>query len=352
MAGGGTFAITELRRTGAGVLIDSPVRFEWNAKTHSMPEVFELERETATVREVHPGTRVPVEQVLSSTLKPFQIRGTWDDKWAGSGFAEATWREFDKLVARGSLSRIDFESLSIVGILTNLTITYRRRDKLGYQVTCSPHYRVGDESIAAGLIQQASRASKSSDAVLEDLRAQLAAAAVKQATAPALNVDDPSLLSSVATELNALGDQVTAFGEQLKSNVNASQALLRQAAILVDFRRAAHNLALELVALRSDTNLIVDNVVDALAFEDWGRGVASITRAAVVSSWADEQELRRRAAAKPVALHRPSKGENVYQVSQQYYGTPGEWRAIFEANGLAEMVFDGTEELLIPELTA
>jgi hypothetical protein len=48
-------------------------------------------------------------------------------------------------------------------------------------------------------------------------------------------------------------------------------------------------------------------------------------------------------------LFRPRKGQSIYEVSRQCYGTPFGHRQIAQANHFNGIIFEGTEVLVIPE---
>lgn len=350
-SGSSVFSVTELRRTGAGVLVDTPVVFRWDADTHSAPiEEIAMPYHVGTVREEY-GDRV-VEQVLTTTPQPFQLRGAWDDKHGGAGFAQATYDEFQKLVARASLVRIEFERLSATGLITDLLPTYKHRTRTEWELTFSPHW-LGAENASV-------RPGRIVNPVAKPMREH--AAAVEAAVAELDGfLDDASavpLTSGLLSDVGKAIDSMTATSAQIQAatsaglETEATQKLLAVASMFSTLRGSAQNLIDTTAQARSDVTVAFDSVMETLDFETWTRDTRAHANLMILDSDEAEADMRARAQAAPLAVHRPSVGESWYQISQRYYGTPNEWRRIYDFNDLSSLELDGTEELLIPARSA
>jgi nucleoid-associated protein YgaU len=81
-------------------------------------------------------------------------------------------------------------------------------------------------------------------------------------------------------------------------------------------------------------------------------GMAALGAFFVGSSWVSSRAPDRSAAfgakGSTRALYRPRAGESLYAISNQFYGTPHQWRQIAEVNGLYGMTLTGEELLTIP----
>lgn len=345
------FSITELRRTGAGVLVATPVSFRWDAKTHTAPitEIAPPLR-VQTVREEPPGSGDVVEQVVSVAWQPFRMNGLWDDKWAGAGFAVATLDQFRKLVARASLVRIEFESISIVGLLTEFVPHYKRASHIEWEVTFSPH-QFGDGEIRAGtIIRPTTRPTRdhvaAAEAAAGELRAQR-----DRARALALNdslfSDTGSLLDTILTNIDAAR---SAADEGLQDDpARKLVALASRMRAVRDGAQAAIN---AFVKVRSDTKVAFDDATQTLRFDVWTRQTAADARRLAVRSHEAETDFRAQAEARPKAIYRPARGESLYFIATKFFGTPNAWRQIYQQNRLSSLFLDGTEELLIPQRAA
>lgn len=346
---GRPFTITELRRTGAGVLEETPVSFRWDAASHTMPrEAIEMSLVVATVRTVPPGSDEPVEQVLSASWEPFELQGEWRDRWAGRGFAMATYTEFARLVARGSLVRLAYGPLAVVGLLQRLTLRYERDTKVGWSVTFSPHRHETVGSPRRGRVVQPQARP------ISDYVSQAQAAEDRIAESLELARDVPigtDLREAAADDLEALQGVVQRLDEAGRAGFeeDAIQKLLAVGALMRSVRGAAQQVIQRFARARSDLHVAYDDAIATLRFDEWTRQAAADARLLVLRSTEGEQDMQVRAKARPRAIHRAKAGESPERISVRYYGTPDGWRAIWEANNLSTIVLRGGEELIIPE---
>jgi hypothetical protein len=341
------FQITELRRTGAGV-IDSPAVFRWTPEEHSSPVgEIPLELDVGTIRRRVPGGVEVVEQVTSVAWEPFGIRGEWNDKWLRVGTARSMFDAFRKLVERAPLVRIEFEGLSLTGLITNLRVAYRRAARIGWELTFSPH-RFG-----AGVARVARRSVKPLGqhvAGLESGRDQLASRRAALAAVPRKNAILEALDEQVANLNSATAAASSVVTDGLLQD--ATGGLVQAAAAFRGIRDAAHAMALAVVRARSDVSVAFDSALENLRFAEQTKNAAAEALGLAGDSAAAERDARALARAEPQAIHRPSAGESLYAISRQYYGTSDGWRSIYLANNLTSLRLDGTEELVIPERAA
>ena len=341
--------ITELRRTGSGFYEATPVRFEWDSATHTgiQGDVnFELAVKTARF-EI--GEDV-VEHVMAATWQPFEIGGRWKDCFAGRGFAERTMTQFAQLVGRTPLVRLQLDRLSWTGLLTNARFTYITVDNIGWSATLSPHTNetVGRFQPTKPIspivkpLQQHHEAIADSVTAIETVNTSIASY-----PAGTEDVVDVAPVIAGLTDANARIADVIAG-----ATGDAQRALLTAATTL----RRARNAALELLgsmrSKRAGTISALDGVIDVLRFDGWVRSIREeATRAAGLALIA-EQDMRRRAERKPRALHVARSNDTLERLALRYYGTPDAWKTIFDANHLDALVFEGGEELIIPERAA
>lgn len=347
-ASGKVFSITELRRTGAGRLEDTPVVFRWDAASRSMPEnIIETPLVVKTHRTELPGADEPVEHVMSVAWQPFELSGQWKDRWAGRGFAMSMYREFGRLVARGSLVRIQFSQLSYVGLITDYTPGYRRDDWVTYQFTFSPHQNetIGSTRLKR-VVQVQARPIIDHVGQAQAINAEIAAqqeAAREIALASSLREDLGIDLLALSGVIDRAAD---AGGHSLETD--ATQKLLAVGALFRSVRGAAQSVTQRVAKVRSDAHVALDDVIQTLRFDEWTRTTASDARRTMFQSWQAERDMETRARAKPRAIHRARQGESLERIGLRY-GVP--WRLIYDANGLSSYVLNGTEELVIPEVS-
>lgn len=345
------FSVTELRRTGQGVIEPTLVQFRFDAKSHTAPvtELAPILRVT-TKRDEPVGSTEVVEQVLVAAWQPFSIKGHWDDKWAGFGFAQNTLLEFRKLVARGSLVRIEFEELSLEGIITEFAPHYIRRTRIEWEFTFSPH-KFGDGEARVGLIvQPTSRPTREHVAEAERIAGLLADAREAARSIPQTGTS----LADVGEELGQIDINIGAarISSDRGIEVDAVRQLTSLAARFRGIRDGTQRVVNSLTKLRSDSHVAFDDAIATLRFDVWVKNSAADGRRLAVRSSDAERDMRLQAAARPRAIYRPFAGESLYAIAIRFYGSPEDWRRIYSANRLSSLRLEGTEELLIPERAA
>jgi hypothetical protein len=356
------FTVTELRRAAVGAasaLLPTGVRFVWTRETFSVPRgAWQFQVKQRTVREDYPGSEEPVEQVLGWNYEAFTLNGCWDDRYGGAGFALKTWQDFELLVKRGNPVRLEFQNVSITGLITNVNFSYKRRDYIEYSFGFSPHFRTPKETIKV-LSGGAFRPTLDPKTVAKLARAQLEALMAAQALARAANLSRvQSILSSdifreITADLDAIAAQIAKVdnivNEQITSAQNAANAFLRAVQIFSSIKSMAASTLTRIQHLQSTVQLGVQTAVTTLDFEVWHRSLGARLRDLIVGSDNAQKQLRPRAHPSVKRLHRAKKGESLYAISQNYYGTPHRWREILQRNGLTKVILDGGELLVIPE---
>ena len=344
-----TLTITELRRTGAGILEPTPTVLRWTSGEQSAPRgTIPHQLTVKTVRQEVPGSEQPVEQVLAATWQPFELSGWWDDRYAGRGFAARTYDEVARLVQRGSLVRVQLDQLAFVGIITEFKPEYRTRDRIGWALVLSPHQNetVGEARAATPAVQ-----------AIQPVSRHVAAASATVDTLTAAHADAGGI--PLATDLHdTAGDDLDALGSvtaKLRSaseagfEQDAAQRLLGVSALFRGVRGAAQAIPQRFARARSTAQVAYGDVVQTLRFEEWARTAGADARRAIWGAEKASTDLRVQARQRPRAVHRARAGESLKRISQRYYGTADGWRAIYEANNLASLTLVGTEELVIPE---
>lgn len=357
--------IVELARAGAGILLDTPVVFEWEDRTHSMmQDVLGLKLKVNTVRETPPGAEEPVEQVMSTEWSPFEMHGEWMDKWAGDGFAWNTFVEFARLVKRTSLVRLELGRHSLIGLLTDLDIRYRTDHEIAWQVTMSPHVNetIGNArrppSSAPTTMPFTQRATDMADSFdLVDALMDLVDASVP------VSADGLDEIDSARTQLDelrgSLEDQyaaIDALAVPPDPDLTPAEFLdvtKRKIEAVTGGFRHVEVVALEtfqtINGITSDVVLAYDDVVGMLRFEEWIRSMANESIRTYQVAAAGELDARARNNSRVRAVHRTRADESLERISARYYGTPDNWTLIYDANALDSIILEGGIDLVIPE---
>jgi nucleoid-associated protein YgaU len=356
--------ITELQRTDSPNGIDfvpSGVEFKFSKENFSAPrgpQSFQLQLRTS--RQDLPGSEEPVEQVLGWNYNPFTVTGVWDDRYAGTGYAEQTRRDFEDMVKRGNLIKYQFEQLSIRGLITSFQVNWKRADLIGYSFTISPHYRYKGETVrvdankAVKVTMDPKTAVAKARQALELLKADQDLAGIRA------NARVQQLLKSTAfSDINAGLDTIesgvsraenTVQNEILKPGQDAANALNRGAQAMSSVKTAVSSLLSTSRNIVASVHMSTSSLVENLKFESWSRSISA--NALLLAGVADDSatQMALRAQPKPKRLHRVRGGESLYQISTMYYGTPFHWRDILFANNLTSIVLNGGELLTIPDI--
>lgn len=343
----GDFVITELRRPGRGGIVATPMRFAWTARAHSKPHTgIETPLSVNTVRKELPGTTEPVEQIISSAWQPFTITGTWDDKWAGRGFAANTYQDVSAMVARVPFVQFQWGSYTFKGVITNFTPRHFDKSKIGYTITLSPH-RASAGAPTPFIPRNPPRPTKAYADEVAEITVKATEIHGRAKNLPFNDDTHTSLLEDLDAWTSSSDEIVAA--SRIQDIEDASRWLRRQSFRFTTLANASSRIIGKLGRVRSDVVGSYETAVNSLALNEWARGLAYQARLMIGVSVQADRDLKRRADAKPTRLYRPSAYENIYKVADTVYGAAAEWRAIFDANNLQSLTFDGTEELVIPE---
>ena len=163
---GHTFTITERPdlggfrpRSGKGQV------FKWSSQNQNIPQgAWEFGGQLRTNRINYPGTDRPTEQVLGPNYTPFTLTGRWKNKFnrapvgegqespvpgaEGNNYAENEMRLFETMCRRGNVIELQFQEITITGLITEWSFLYKRRWDIGYSFTFSPHTKGGQDEIA------------------------------------------------------------------------------------------------------------------------------------------------------------------------------------------------------------
>lgn len=355
--------ITELRRTGAATVSEQLITFEWDSATHSMMQgTLDLELEVRTNREVPPGAQQPIEQILGVVWNPFELQGEWKDKWAGEGFAERTFREFARFVGRAPLVRFQTGVHSLVGIITKLRVRYATPGEYAWAVVFSPHINetIGpftDFDTGYQVAKPASQRVEDIEDTLSviELQLQIANSAIPTTTEDFETAfDEMYELQKAFEKLSEAVDAVSTESIDSATLVStgvdrATSKLLGLAATFRNVRSVSETALLAFSERRSDLVVAYDDVLATLRAEEWIRTSHLDITKMIGIAMSGEADSIARAAKRPYAVHRCMKDEPLERISARYYGTPDEWRRIYDANNLDSVMLEAGQELLIPE---
>lgn len=353
--------LTQLTQTGPGSFDGTGVVFEFGRDNFTGPrgpQDFGLELRTS--RQDLPGSEVPVEQVLGWNYTDFEVKGIWDDRHAGPGYAEETFRAFLKMVQQGKFVRYQFEQLTIVGIIKKFTCPYIRKEYRPYSFMFSPHFAYQGETVrvtpnsSRAIDTDPKNAVKKARASLEDLKTAQALATNASHARVAAQLRTP-VFADVNSSIAVLEDYVSKSETLVNKDIfgtteNTTKALSRGAQLFKSARTEAASVISRMNSSRASAQLSIQSYAESLKFETWIRTVGGVTRDFVVQGEQSRRDFALRAQPKTQRLHRVRDGESLYQISQTYYGTPHHWREILATNHLSSLILNGGELLEIPEI--
>jgi hypothetical protein len=345
------FVITELRQTSNGKFTELPAKFVWTHDTQSAPRnSWEYAVKLRTVREDYTGGNLTTEQVLGWSFDPFTLEGVWDDRYAGENFAENTRVAMEQLVSRGNVVRLEFENISVVGLITKLTVRYKRKWQVGYAIEVSPHRREKDEArtMAPRAVANPSNYQAQTQVIVNNLVEIHALAPISITVGDIWALVDAAVQSIEDKQAlidSIVSNRVLAVSEPGQQVVNSISRLANAFGALRD---SAEDLLPLVANLPTNVSLFFESAVGNLTFESWARGLGASARALIVAADAAAQELASRVTPDALALYTPHAGESLYAISNLFYGTPNRWRDIYARNNLHSFTLTGTETLVIP----
>lgn len=348
-----TFAVTELQRTAQGTYIDTPVRFEWDAKSRSAPRHgWEYGIALRTNREDYPGSDEPSEQVLGTHYEPQTFHGVWDDRWAGAGFAENQRVEFGKLVQRGNYVRVSFEGITFTGLIVGYKPTYFTSFRTGYEFTLSPHYQVQGGDTRRGRILAPKTADPMDYLILVDDLIDETLALHENAPKPYVSTDLVGQIFSSLSDWQNRADTINAVIDTrvLTTGADGPNSVSRVTSGFSGLSASASALLPTLATPSTDNSLAYNDAIVNLAFEVWRREVAFQARQMIVTCFNATRDLGKLVDPQAKAIYRPRAGESLYGISNRFYGTPHRWRDIAARNKLKGFTLGGGEILVIPNV--
>lgn len=352
--------ITELRRTGSGAFEDTPVVFRWSGSEHSSSQGdVSLNLKVTTVRKVIPGGNEVVEQAMHVAWEPFELSGEWNDKFGNrvqpqlaglrrtGAYALSTFEEFAEMVGRMPEVRVELDALSFVGIIQDLKIKYSSKTYIRWAVTMSPHRNVNvptarksELGFSQSVQKWISDVSEQGKSLNTGFKNMLSAVSLKTPQADSFT----ALLLAINDAIDRLqGISTEGFG------TNAEQKLLLTASTFRRLRGACLQAAIALQRSAASEQIAFDDALMSARYCEWTcSSIADVYRT-IHLSVAAEADMIKKVGQKPKRLYHPRRNESLEKISAEVYGTPDNWRRIYDANHLGSLVLDGTEELVIPE---
>lgn len=315
--------------------------------------------ETTSKLQFYPGNPEGTLQVLSSTLMPTDIQGTWKDRFVAgqveaTGFrglaggsvvtAEKLVQAFESIRRSGQKLRVQWFSIVREGILASFTPKWIRPQDVEWEAEFvwygeaiqAPRAVETPESSTAALrraMDDNDRAfrSKRPPTVQSDYKAELNVAMRQQRVQIAQAFAAINQIQLAAPSGGFPPDPVNALGASAVSIADLSATPQRQGSDVP-----------YLAAVLSDA------VTDVLGAEVWRRTFASTEfdlAATALRTAEKERQARRPDVGQTVVM----PGETTLRgLSLRYYGTSDSWQLIADANGLTESRVAAGTRVYIP----
>lgn len=298
------------------------------------------------IRTDFPGTKYPSRQVLGSSRKPFTINGKFDDRYNYQGYAVAEMRRLEELVARGNEVELALGAQVYIGLVTDVDFQYWRDWDISYSLQFDVSKRKDesrDNNASPFTVEKPGQA-------MDDMNV------LSDSIAEAHTKRPPGMLDGtvgvVNQQLQSLSDDLVAFQGSVNSATGRKSGLGQFQQMTIKAQNIQGDCAGvvgALLAAKSSTETGIGTAKNVLKFDSWVKTMCFLTRLTMGRAGRAHRGLVERQTPATKRLYRPCKGQSVYGVSRDCYGTPYAWRGIAQANHFSGLAFDGTEVLIIPE---
>lgn len=298
------------------------------------------------VRTDFPGTKYPSRQVLGSSRKPFTINGRFDDRYNTPGFAVEEMRRLEELVSRGNEIEIAHGAQVYIGLITDIDFQYRRDWDISYSIQVDVSKRkdeARDSNASPFTVEKPGQA-------MDDMNVLSDSIAEAHTKRPQGMLD--GTVGVVNQQLQSLSENLAAFQASVNSATGRKSGLgqFQQMAIKAqNIQGDCAGILTTLLTVKSNAETGIRTAKSVLKFDTWKGTMGFLTRLTMGRSISASIGLSERQTPATKRLYRPRKGQSVYEVSRDCYGTPFAWRQIAMANHFSGLSFDGTEVLVIPE---
>ncbi len=350
----GTFILEELRQLGFESDPEGGERFEWDADRRSSPLiVWRTGGTQRIVRTDYPGASKPTLQVLGPKHKQTSLEGHWWDKYNFDGFAEQQKEAFERMARRGRVVRASFVGEGfggevIEGVIADWDFDRRRAWDIGYTFVIEPISRPSDEITDTRSPPVALNSRSQKDRTDQEVEALGLVADQLPLSNSIGAVDDEigqrvSDIEDASAELDAVIEQ-----RNINTDLEPNEALRAMASGFRAMSAIGFLMTSRTVAFRADTHIIAPTPIDVLDFEVGVRGSRQSSRLLIKDAGRAARELDERADPTALAFYEAQRDDNLYQISERFYGTPFEWQAIADRNNLSSFNLEGGELLIIP----
>ena len=322
----------------------------------------------------YPGNPVATVQMLGAKEEATSINGMWKDRFirtftdTGAPVVEgrtgvarfdgavlddvrSICRVVDGFRMRGQLLEVGWDEITRHGILTSFKQTWQRREDVEWEMEF--------QWVSRG--EPATPIAFGTDIPQVDIAAKMQAAISTLSTA----LQSPfALVTTVESQLEASMGVLTSAGAALEDLANKAAAAAMTPmevakstlATFQTIEQEAENIDATLQsrparALRSAASVADVTQEEALEAEGYKRGARVATRAVRSSAAQQGQELAAATTRQPnIRTVIARQDQDLRDISNQFYGTPTEWRRLADYNHLSGSRLDAGTIVLVPPL--
>lgn len=320
----------------------------------------------------YPGNPVGTRQVLGPQEKPTSARGNWSDRFVKSftptgqgvtpeAVAELDGQQLDDAMAiallcddirkKGQVVEVTWDAIIRVGHLDDFTFTPLRREDIDWEM----HFdwiSQGDPEVPAVTSQQVdvSDVSGTWQNIGQQVAQDLENSPFPQVQAFADRLG--ALASALNSNIAQVGFAVQSAVDQATSPINSVRRLI---GVMVSIQDSAGAVADLLTSTPSQTQFALLDAVGALPFanvcaaELWKRTLYGSTRTAQRTAAQQAQDLARQVDPDLIAAVVASEGQDLRDISTEFYGTPDQWKALEAFNGFPSSALHAGDIVFVPQ---
>ncbi len=346
-----TLRITEIIEDGS---VDDAASFEFGMATRGgIRGDWEQPLETRCVTTRYPGSDgKPSRQKLGWNYGDQSFEGLWDRRHMGAGVPESTRDLFEQMVQREHDVRIEWAGDGFVGYIRKFTPA---PDPNG--IRWRVEYEVDRKVDRQSRPSRGGLASLGRRRTVDDWNAWVnspASAAFKAHNKVESWRFAGRLFEAVDSKVLELRVSLAEIDKVLElrndAKITTTGTLRNVADLMTRVQTRALSVSAELQATNSDTAAGWEDPLTVLSYEGWSRGMAADARLSGFRARKAAVDLAKQADPQVLAVYRPNRGESMMGISRKFYGTPFQWRAIYERNHLNTTNLTGREHLVIPKL--
>lgn len=328
----------------------------------------------------YPGNPRATVQMLGAQEKPSTIRGMWKDRFIKSftdpipflsipalpvigqsgvakfnnqvvGDVMSLAKIVDDFRRRGQLIEMGWDEIIRHGIMTDFDQTWIRREDLEWEMVFQ--WISQGEPIAPLSFGFQIPALEIANRMLAAFEAVVAAAQAAFALVASVQNAISSALDTIQEAVGAIQKTAEQANKAILAPVEAARTTLAALKTVKEQAREIANTVTSLPgrALRNDVDIAEATQQQALEAEDFSRELRTEARRLAALAAREAQELAARSTDEEViGVVSGRAGQDLRDISTQFFGTPDEWRRIADYNNVSSSRVEANQTILVPKL--